>query len=134
MTPPTGRAAAPIALAAAALLAACAGDAPALDGAAGDAAGCSCPAAEPPLAGRIVTRTQTVTIAAMGTAVAAGGCPSGATLLGGGCRLESPDDIRLLQAGPERSVPDQPGYLCQWLSFSATAGTVTGEAICLLPP
>ncbi|MBP8807283.1 MAG: hypothetical protein KBG48_28375 [Kofleriaceae bacterium] len=99
-----------------------------------DAAVCDCPAAEPPLAGRIVSVQNQTSInpgtGGGGTAV----CPTGATLLGGGCGLMTPDDrVRLTVATPSRSG-EFIGYQCRWSGQDVlTANTGTMEAICLVP-
>ena len=83
-----------------------------------DAATCDCPAAEPPLAGRITVVHGTRLIPANGADLAEAVCPMGATLLGGGCRLAVPDSVFLEEAGPNRDAPAQPAYWCQWKSGS----------------
>lgn len=115
---------------AAALIIACSDDSP--TGA--DAAVCDCPAAEPPLSGRIMTVVVPITIPANNRGGNAASCPTGATLLGGGCRNSS-DDVRavLINAGPNRIVPTQPGYSCDWISTAPTAVMAQAEAICLMP-
>lgn len=99
-----------------------------------DAAVCDCPAAEPPLQGRVVSVVVPASIPANGGGGAGAGCPSGATLLGGGCRNLS-DDVRVLlyDAGPNRIVPTQPGYDCYWISTSPSVVMAQAEAICLMP-
>ena len=98
-----------------------------------DAASCSCPAAEPPLAGRIVPITASKAIPANGGALASAGCPQGAVLLGGGCRLNITGAVVLEEAGPNRDSPSQPAYWCSWKSSAADARMGTAEAICLMP-
>lgn len=115
---------------AAALVIACSDDSPSD----ADAAVCDCPAAEPPLQGRITAVVVPVTIPANSGAGTGALCPTGATLLGGGCRLPNDDAAVLLsEAGPNRMSPSQPGYDCYWVSASATARTGEAEAICLMP-
>jgi hypothetical protein len=115
---------------AAALVIACSDDSPSD----ADAAVCDCPAAEPPLQGRITVVVAPVTIPANAAAGTAAQCPQGATLLGGGCRLPNDDAAVLLsEGGPLRTVPTQPGYDCYWVSTSATARMGEAEAICLMP-
>jgi len=113
------------------LIVACSDDSPSD----ADAAVCDCPAAEPPLAGRIITVSGVISIPAGGPGVGGGSCPSGSILLGGGCKLDADDiAIHLISAGADRRVPEAIGYLCLWSSTSATDRTGTGEAFCLLPP
>lgn len=99
-----------------------------------DAAVCDCPAAEPPLAGRIVAvKTQGEIAANSGGAVGAQ-CAPGATILGGGCSMMTPDNrVVLREARIDRTVPAQPTYVCEWASPGAPANTGFAEAICLMP-
>lgn len=115
----------------AALIVACSDDSP-HDA---DAAVCDCPAAEPPLAGRIVSmKSSPVTIAPNGAGQAGAGCPAGATILGGGCGLSTADTgLSLIVAEINRGTPTNPAYLCAWVSTSPTERTGTAEAICLVP-
>jgi|GEM_PF-5998313 len=113
------------------LIVACSDDSPSD----ADAAVCDCPAAEPPLTGRIIVNTSVISIPANGLGVGGAGCPSGSLLIGGGCKLDADDiGIRLMSAGADRRVPEAISYLCVWSSTSATDRTGTGEAFCLLPP
>lgn len=98
-----------------------------------DAATCDCPAAEPPLAGRVIVVTGNRSIPASGADLAEAVCPTGATLLGGGCRLAVPDSVVLEEAGPNRDAPAQPRYWCRWKSTAPDARMATAEAICLVP-
>jgi len=100
-----------------------------------DAATCDCPAAEPPLAGRITTARTTGNINANGFGSVAAGCPAGATILGGGCYAEGAgsSSIALLHAGFDRTTPTQPAYACGWSSTAATNVTGVAEAVCLMP-
>lgn len=111
-------------------LIACSDDAPSD----ADAAVCDCPAAEPPLTGRIVTMSRDIAITAGTADGGSASCPAGATVLGGGCGLMIPDDrIVLSVAKPARSGDTQ-GYVCTWSGLQATANnTGTVEAICLVP-
>lgn len=96
-----------------------------------DAATCDCPDAEPPLSGRIITRTVQEEIAPDGSAGPAANCPTGAVLLGGGCRLSTPNgSIPLIEAGP---TTNGIAYQCVWESSSPMANTGTAHAICLMP-
>ena len=112
------------------LLVACSDDSPSD----ADAAVCDCPAAEPPLAGRITVVQQQAAINP-GTGGGTGAvCPAGATVLGGGCGMMTPDDrVVLLEATPERTG-GLSGYVCSWSAHDAvSANTGTAEAICLVP-
>ena len=109
------------------LILACSDDSP------GDAdAACNCPAAEPPLAGRVVERTQTVDIVAGNGGTGLAGCMTGETLLGGGCTVDvNANGITLNESGPRNA--GGPGFACAWLSTAPTAGTGHATAICLVP-
>lgn len=112
-----------------ALIVACSDDSP-TDA---DAAVCDCPAAEPPLAGRIISVRVTGPISAGSTGGAAAACPAGSTILGGACEVETSDaKILLRESRIVRS--GNPQYVCLWNSESATvANNGTAEAICLTP-
>lgn len=100
-----------------------------------DAAVCDCPAAEAPLAGRIVERTVDITIAANGGGAGGAACPGGATLLGGGCTVEvpgtAPGTLTQFESGPRNA--GGPIYACQWSSTLQSPSTGRATAICLLP-
>jgi hypothetical protein len=97
-----------------------------------DAAVCDCPAAEPPLQGRIMSVTGQSLIPAGGVGGQGAICPPGATILGGSCRLMNLDyQVVLVEAGIDRSAAT--AYTCRWSSTSATDTNVTVEAICLVP-
>lgn len=100
-----------------------------------DAAVCDCPAAEPPLSGRIVAvRSNGNPIAAGSSGGAAAACPVGATVLGGACEVMNDDsNILLSESRFDRTGGAQ--YVCKWSALNATvANTGFAEAICLLPP
>lgn len=99
-----------------------------------DAAMCSCPAAEPPLAGRIVEVSQTAPIPAGASGMAVAICPDGGTLLGGGCFVDAigpgPGLLALFEAARRF---DGPNYSCGWTSTKVTDSIGKATAICLLP-
>ncbi len=97
---------------------------------AADAATCDCPAAEPPLAGRIVKRTQAITVPANGTTSGGAGCMQGETILGGGCTSLQSGSLVLKQSGVR---PDAESYDCSWSSTSPTDVPATATAVCLQP-
>lgn len=112
-----------------ALIVACSDDSPSD----ADAAVCDCPAAEPPLTGRIVSVRQSGPITIGGSGQAEATCPDGALVLGGGCEVEVPDptillrETRIIRGGTER-------FRCLYSADAATtANNVTAEAICLTP-
>lgn len=99
-----------------------------------DAAVCDCPAAEPPLAGRIVPVRVQGTIQANGGGGASAQCPSGATILGGSCeQMTLSSQVLLLEARISRTTPTAPVYVCEWMNNGATTPVVFAEAVCLMP-
>lgn len=100
-----------------------------------DAAACECPAAEPPLAGRIVSvrsAPNPINPGSGGGQIAS--CPTGATLLGGACELTTDDPRVLLTSSRILRSGGAEGYVCNWSALEATvANTCTAEAICLIP-
>lgn len=111
------------------LVLACSDDSPAD----ADAAVCDCPAAEPPLTGRIVAVTASNPITAGVAGFATVVCPAGATVLGGACDVMTDDPlIQVQESGFVRGA--QQGYRCHWSAVGATvANTGTVEATCLVP-
>jgi|JI10StandDraft_1071094.scaffolds.fasta_scaffold218970_1 hypothetical protein len=98
-----------------------------------DAAVCDCPAAEPPLAGRIVSFTASNAIAAGSVGVASVGCPVGGTVLGGACDVMT-DDPNIQVQETQYLRGSQDGYLCRWSALNATVNnTGTVEVTCLVP-
>lgn len=99
-----------------------------------DAAVCDCPAAEPPLPGRIMTMSTTGNITPASTGGATAICPAGAKVLGGACSIMNPDaQIQVSFSRVEQSGSAE-GYTCVWTALSATlANTGTAQAICLVP-
>ncbi len=119
------------ALAGVTLVVACSDDSPGD----ADAAVCDCDPAEPPIAGRVMSVTGMTTIAAGSDASAAGQCPAGAILLGGGCRLGlgvTDSLVHISIAAPSTAIPNS--FYCEWRNNSAQNHTGTAEAICLVPP
>lgn len=101
-----------------------------------DAAACECPAAEPPLAGRIVTtRGTNVTITQSGGAQALATCPAGSTLLSGSCHVVEDGGgmttARLLDSGPGDIDPTVWG--CNWRNGPEFTATAHAEVRCLMP-
>ncbi len=112
-----------------ALIVACSDDSP-TDA---DAAVCDCPAAEPPLTGRIVAVRASAAIVAGSAGTASVACPAGATIIGGACEVETPDSAILLMESRFFRTGN-PAYICRWSALDATvANTGTAEAICLTP-
>ncbi|MBE7448937.1 MAG: hypothetical protein HS111_08585 [Kofleriaceae bacterium] len=99
-----------------------------------DAGACDCPAAEPPLAGRIVRVVGTQNVAGGGVGGTGVLCPTGSTLLGGGCKLadNATDPLfHLINAGTNG---DGSGYRCTWQNSNSSGRDVIAEAFCLVPP
>lgn len=111
------------------LVVACSDDSPG----AADAAVCDCPAAEPPLTGRITSVRGMNPISAAGTGFASVDCPIGATVLGGACEVMNLDaNVLVMESRFTRG--SQQGYQCSWSALNATASnTGIAEAICLVP-
>ncbi len=108
---------------------ACSDDAPS----SADAAACDCPAAEPPLAGRIMAVTAETGLAPMGTGTPAATCPTGAMLLGGGCARVGGTSVvvgTLSTSGPANASA---AWVCSWTSTSTEAQQVRATAYCLMP-
>lgn len=107
---------------------ACSDDAPS----SADAAACDCPAAEPPLAGRIIAVTSETGLAPMGIAAPAASCPTGGILIGGGCAPATSFvvDGTLLTSGPTAASAS---WNCYWNSTSTEAQQVVATAYCLMP-
>lgn len=99
-----------------------------------DAAGCMCPAAEAPLAGRLsIVEDVKVLPPNSPTPVSLSvGCPTGATLLNGGCVLNNGGF-----AGPnvilEQSGPVSGSWFCSFRSNHNMETEVRIKATCLLP-
>jgi hypothetical protein len=101
-----------------------------------DAAICDCPAAEPPLAGRIVSvRGGATPINAGGGGGALANCPLGATILGGSCEVTNDDaNVLLSESRFIRTGGSSQQFACKWSALNATvANTGVAEAICLVP-
>lgn len=99
-----------------------------------DAAACDCPAAEPPITGRVMSVTSPTAIGANTSGSQVAQCPAGAILLGGGCRLDlGVDDPQILisVAAPSTAIPN--AFACQWVSTSSQTRTAVAEARCLVP-
>ncbi|MCL4683054.1 MAG: hypothetical protein KJZ92_17535 [Rhodocyclaceae bacterium] len=98
-----------------------------------DAAVCDCPAAEPPLAGRLTTvedRRENPGAVPGFSAVAR--CPDGATLLGGGCEASANASSVLLSNAGRR--PSGPAFGCSWLNpQNDSPDYILAWATCLMP-
>lgn len=119
-----------------AVVVACGNDDPAITDASADDAGaaqCDCPAAEPPLEGRIIQIEDLRQLANDGFQNASAQCESGTVLLGGGCQVNDTDQDRLhlYVAG---SNGDGRSYACRWDNpDGATIDEVRAWATCYVP-
>ena len=126
---------------AAVLVIACGDDSPthvdaAIDSRA-DAAACDCPAAEPPLAGRIMrVRGLDGPLGPSGGGASLATCPTGAILLSGWCDIVNdpgtPPQARITTIGASPTTPNT--WLCVWENSAFGSAVVHAEAVCLLPP
>jgi hypothetical protein len=100
---------------------------------------CNCPASEPPLAGRVVTYTDTRTIKANSTGFTEALCPAvGAQLVhgvvvSGGCEPSGsliPNNLTLVGTGAPAT---EGGWHCSWNNQSATDVAITTYVRCLNP-
>jgi hypothetical protein len=101
-------------------------------------AACSCPASEPPLAGRFVTVSVPATIAAGAVDGTGAGCPTGAQLISGSCTTAIlnpiPGTLVLIESGFFDNPPTLPqGWSCSFKNNGATPIDVKATAICLKP-
>ena len=113
------------------LVVACGDDSPVAVDAAD--ASCDCPAAEPPLAGRITRVRSDNPLSPGGSGVSAAFCPIGAVALGGACEIQILDANVVLMS-TSFTVGDPHGYRCDWETVGATMPyTGTAEVVCLTP-
>jgi hypothetical protein len=101
---------------------------------AADAGTCDCPAAEPPLAGRILNSQMQFTLLPNSPQQRHGlGCPGGpvsGTVISGGCTAMLGTNIDVIL---EESYPDDQGWNCIWNNTSNTEVTVKVVVRCLMP-
>ena len=125
-------------IAGAAIVVSCSDDSPsrvdaAVDSPPVDSAMCNCPAAEPPIAGRIVTASNTRVVAPDGVTVQSAVCPMGSQLLTGSCTgtdIGTLHDLTLVQSG----IADTPrGWLCAFRNHETAPVTIKVQVICLQP-
>lgn len=94
---------------------------------------CDCPAAEPPLAGRIVwVESDPVTIRASDLGDVSVGCPDGAMVLGGSCDVV--DNNAALTLNESRDGDQRRGWGCTFRNPSPSDADVVARAVCLVPP
>jgi hypothetical protein len=92
---------------------------------------CDCPAAEPPLDGRIVKLTDTGAVNAGQSGVAAASCPEGGLVIGGGCHLEEQNVEITLNSSRPATNPEQ--WACFWDNPTTLDNVGVATAICLVP-
>jgi hypothetical protein len=101
-----------------------------------DAATCDCPAAEPPIAGRIMVVDQVQTIAANNRGGQSAKCPEGALRLSGSCTTATINpgrDVTLEQSG-FYDASDHVAWNCLFKNNEAAPVTIKASVTCLLPP
>jgi len=101
-----------------------------------DAATCDCPAAELPIAGRIMVVDQTQIIAANSRGGQGAECPQGALRLSGSCTTANGNpvrDVTLAQSG-FYLASDQRGWSCDFKNNEAAPVTIKASVTCLMPP
>jgi hypothetical protein len=94
---------------------------------------CDCPAAEPPLAGRLVRVTSNDVIPSMSSSGVVAICNPGTFLLSGGCYAKSTDPKYVLKSsypGPD-GVADPRSWACEFFNGTAAPVTSTAYATCL---
>ena len=93
---------------------------------------CNCPAAEPPLAGRIVSVDTHLVLPAQSVSPGVAQCAPGAILLGGSCGQDTntvaEKDLVLLEAKADGLV-----WQCSWSNGTAVERPVIISARCLNP-
>ena len=98
-----------------------------------DAAPCDCPAAEPPLGGRLVRVSTTDTVAPNTNDFQSVGCPEGGLLISGSCTDAEPQrsELTLQQSGFHSD--DTQGWVCYFKNNGLIPITIKATAICLVP-
>ena len=95
---------------------------------------CNCPAAEPPLDGRIVTGTTTTPVPEQALTSFSARCPTGATIvLGGSCRLATTQRGVNLQESGIHNPTDGAAWDCVWDNTTGSQMTATATVTCLKP-
>jgi hypothetical protein len=96
---------------------------------------CDCPAAEPPLAGRITRVAADRSIPSLTFFSAVAVCEPGAIVLSGGCFARSSDPKYILNSS-NPTPPGDPnpiGWACDFYNGTAAAVTSTAYVTCLKP-
>jgi hypothetical protein len=98
-----------------------------------DAATCDCPAAELPIAGRLMRFSNTRTIDPGSVNGNSASCPQGGLLISGSCtnnNASSLPDLTLQRSGFDN---DEQGWSCYFKNNEAVPVTIKVTAICLMP-
>ncbi len=121
------------AIAATSFLLACGDDTPATADA---AAACDCPAAEPPLDGRVVRRQSESTVLGGERKSRGSTCEEGETLLSGSCNSPSTVGLNLLRSGlnAQQDMETTRTWVCTWENENPLdPAEVVTTVICLTP-
>ena len=111
------------------LLLSCADDAPGQ----ADAAACQCPAAEPPLAGRIQRVTNTSTILANDDGGVNAGCPDGALIIGGACATSPEAGVYNVVLQYSHQSDSGRVWVCRFHNNEAMPIDIRASVYCLVP-
>lgn len=98
-----------------------------------DAAACQCPAAEPPLAGRIQRVTDTETMPANGNGGVTAACPDGALIIGGGCATTPETLVRNVVLQVSHQSDSGRVWVCHFHNNEATPVDIRASVYCLIP-
>jgi hypothetical protein len=98
-----------------------------------DAAACQCPAAEPPLAGRIQRVTNTSTMPANGDGGVNAGCPDGALIIGGGCATTPETTAHNIILQYSHQSDSGRVWVCRFHNNEATPVDIRASVYCLIP-
>ena len=101
-----------------------------------DAATCDCPAAELPIAGRIMVVDQTQVIGPNSRGGTGAACPPDALRLSGSCTTQALNplrDVTLEQSGFYNATDDRRGWTCFFRNNEAADVTIKASVVCLLP-
>jgi hypothetical protein len=98
-----------------------------------DAGVCDCPAAEPPISGRIVIVNTTRDAAANSLGSTGVNCPQGAQLLSGSCTTADVNPVRDVTLQQSGFYTTEQSWSCRFRNNEATPVTIKASAICLMP-